>query len=194
MMKFRVIICFLFLVVANLSAQTKNEKESRIQLSEFPEKGQTTINTIINDVKRIRHYKEIDGEHESFESKFKFKHHWYSVELSSAGLIEDIEVTVRESQLDINVKKNINTYLKSTFEKYDIIKIQEQYIPLNNTQDAAFISLLFKNRRSTNSNFEIIVAVKVSKDWELKEITFNMNGEFLNYRDIQQDSYEYIMY
>ena len=112
MMKFKIITLFLFLNVANFSAQTKNEKESRIDLSDFPQQALATINSIINDVRRIRYYKEIDEEHKSFESKFKFKHHWYSVEFSNTGILEDIEVTIKEKQLDDISKKNIIIYLK----------------------------------------------------------------------------------
>lgn len=194
MMKFNSIPFLLILFVLNLSAQTKNEKESRIQLSEFPAQAQTTINSIIDEVKRIRHYKEIDGNHEGFESKFKYKKHWYSVEFSKSGNLEDIEVRIRERQLNTVTKNKIKSYLKQHFLKYDIIKIQEQYTPSRAAENELYLKTILKDRKSTDSNFEIVIAVKLSEGWELKEMTFNAAGKFLNSRDIQQDSYEYIMY
>ena len=194
MMKFNLVPFLLLLFVLELSAQTKNEKESRIQLSEFPAHAQITINSIIKEVKRIRHYKEIDGNLESFESKFKFKNHWYSVEFSKSGDLEDLEITIKERQLDATVKNTIKNYLKHHFLKYDIIKIQEQYTSSHTTEAQVFLKTILENRNSIDSNFEIIIAVKSSEGWELKELTFNTTGEFLKSRDIQQDSYEYIMY
>lgn len=194
MMKFNLMPFLLVLFVLELSAQTKNEKESRIQLSEFPAQAQTTINSIIKEVKRIRHYKEIDGNQESFESKFKFKNHWHSAEFSKSGDLEDLEVTIRERQLDDTIKNTIKSYLNNHFLKYDIIKIQEQYTPSHTTETQVFLKNVLDNRKSIDSNFEIVIAVKSSEGWELKELTFNTTGEFLKSRDIQQDSYEYIMY
>lgn len=194
MMKFKIIPFLLLLFVVELSAQTKNEKESRIQLSEFPSQAQTTINSIIKSVKRIRHYKETDGNLESFETKFKFKKHWYSVEFSTSGDLEDVEITIRERHMEDAIKNTIKSYLKDQFSKYDIIKIQEQYSSSPTAETQVFLKTILQNRKSIDSNFEIVVAVKSSKGWELKEMTFNTTGEFLKSRDIQQDSYEYIMY
>jgi hypothetical protein len=194
MMKFNLMSFLLVLFVLELSAQTKNEKESRIQLSEFPTQAQITINSIIKGVKRIRHYKEIDGNQESFESKFKYKKNWYSVEFSKSGDLEDIEVRIRERQLNTVTKNNIKSYLKNHFFKYDIIKIQEQYTSSHTTETQEFLKTVLEKRKAIDSNFEIVIAVKSSKNWQLKEMTFNTTGEFLKSRDIQEDSYEYIMY
>jgi hypothetical protein len=194
MMKFNFIPFLLIIFVLELSAQTKNEKESRIQLSEFPTQAQTTIHSIIKEVRRIRHYKETDGNLESFESKFKYKKHWYSVEFNKSGELEDIEVRIREDHLNTVVKNMIKSYLNDHFLKYDIIKIQEQYSSSRTAHTQLFLKTILENRKSIDSNFEIIIAVKSSEGWDLKELTFNKTGEFLKTRDIQQESYEYIMY
>lgn len=177
-----------------LTAQTKNEKESRISLNEFPENAQTLIYTIKSNVKRIRYYKETDGDKQSFETKFKYKKHWYSIEFDSSGILEDIEITINKKVLKSVTKDNIYYYLEANSDKFDIIKIQEQYLYKNNTSEAEFINSILKNRDNISSNYEIIVALKTSKFWELKEITFSATGEFLSIRTLQQDSYEYILY
>lgn len=194
MMKFKHIILLLLLSPISLSSQTKNEKESRIQLSEFPQNAQSTMHSIIEDVKRVRHYKEIDNDQVSFESKFKYKRHWYSAEFSRLGILEDVEVTIKKSDLDEDIFKTIIAYLKNTFLKHDIIKIQEQYVIDSSTDAKDFITTVFENRQAINSNYEIVIAVKTENHWELKEMTFGFKGEFLSSRHIQQGSYEYIMY
>ncbi|MBR9845095.1 MAG: hypothetical protein GYB35_02810 [Algicola sp.] len=194
MVKYSYKILLFFLFSVSLSAQTKNEKESRIQLSEFPENAQILIQPIISDVRRIKHYKEIDGEYVSFESKFKYKKYWYSVEFSRLGILEDIEVEIKERNLESIISKTINLYLKENFIKYDIIKIQEQYVADSSTEDTSFLKSVLENRNVLNSNYELIIAVKSSEDWQLKEMTFGPKGEFLSSRNIQQGSYEYILY
>lgn len=195
MMKFRLvlIICIWFSCF-NLEAQTKNEKESRIQLSHFPEQAQSVLNTLTTQAKRIRYYKETDGNKLSFESKFKYKGHWHSVEFSNLGALEDIEVLVKEKQLAKPVKTAIRSYLKTNATKYDIIKIQEQYVYSGNHSGVAFLNSILENRKTLSSNYEIIVAMKSQKSWKLKELTFDEHGAFINARNLQQDSYEYIMY
>lgn len=194
MMKFK-IVCLLFLCCTiNSFSQTKNEKESRIDLNAFPEGAKELISPLCSMVKRIRHYRETDGNHSSFESKFKYKKHWYSVEFNTNGKLEDIEVTIKERHIEDATRLVINSYFKTQFQKYDILKIQEQYIADTTAEKQNYILHVLEHRTSIPSNFEIVVAVKTKDNWELREMTFNMEGVFLNERIIQQDSYEYIMY
>ena len=69
--------------------QTKNEKEKRIPLAEFPEAAKAVIKNLPDDCKRLKFYKETDGEKQSFEVKFKYKRKRYSLEFSEDGNIED---------------------------------------------------------------------------------------------------------
>ena len=100
MIRFRLILIGALLCCFSITAQTKNEKEFRISLSEFPQNSQEILSAVQDQVKRIRFYKEIDGDQESYESKFKFGKRWFSVEFSKDGVLEDIEVTVKEKQIE----------------------------------------------------------------------------------------------
>jgi len=161
MKKFKITTLILLWFTISISAQTKNEKESRIKLDDFPSQAQTVIKSVIDDVKRIRHYKEIDGKHESYESKFKYKKFWFSVEFDNSGNLEDIEVTIREKFIEQTARIEINSYLKNEFIKYDLIKIQEQYLSKHSTENQQFLNQVLNQRTSLHSNYEIIVAVKL---------------------------------
>ncbi len=194
-MKYRIIfLLFASICSTGAAAQTKNEKESRVERTQFPEAAQTTINAFPKKAKRARFYRETDGEKLSFESKFKYQKHWYSVEFNEEGVLEDIEIVVKERELLEAALKNIETYFEENSEKFDIIKIQEQYIYNVNSSEVKFLESITTNRKTTTSNYEIIVAVKTKGDWLLKETTFDSNGQFINSRTLQPDSYEYIMY
>ncbi|MGB3605755.1 hypothetical protein [Psychroserpens sp.] len=185
-----VILCY----ALNLSAQNKVEKESRIEVDELPQTIVTVLSTLPEDAKRIRYYKETDGDKHSFESKFKFRRHWHSVEFSNFGILEDIEITVKERDIPDLVKLVISNYLNAQSQKFNFIKIQEQYIFDPNQTVIPFLNSVVTNRMQMQCNYEIIVALKQNTVWQLKEMTFDSKGEFMNSRTIQPDSYEYIMY
>jgi len=194
-MKYRIFTLLLgFLLSVSISAQTKNEKEKRIKKSEFPKGANLLLNAIPQQAKRIRFYKETDGDKTSFETKFKFKKHWYSVECDSLGKLEDIEIQIKEDELPEETDDVIEDYFEDNSEKYDIIKIQEQFIYSSKPSDTEFLKHISSNRESLRPNYEIIVALKIDKVWVLKEITFSHQGQFLSERTIKPDSYEYIMY
>lgn len=184
----------ILLVAQCIWSQSKNEKERRIQFETFPQNAQTLINTFPEKVKRIRYYKEIDGDKESYETKFKYKNHWYSVEFDSVGLLEDVEILIKKRQFPDVVIARIKSYVEQQASKFDFIKIQEQYPYHKNSSETLFLNSIFENRTTIASNYEIIIALKIKRQWQLQEITFDTKGKFLKSRNLQPDSYEYIMY
>jgi hypothetical protein len=194
-MKFRGIVFIIVLFSSLLvTAQNKDEKEFRTSIKKYPKNTQKVVLNIPKKAKRIRHYQETDGEKLSYESKFKFKKHWFSVEFNSNGIIEDIEKAIKEKELPTSVKAFIKGYLKAQSTKYDLIKIQEQYRYSSKIPEVQFLNSILENNELIDSNYEIIIALKIDKKWSLKEMTFDAIGNFMNARNLQPDSYEYIMY
>ena len=194
MIKFRIQIIISFLFCTTIIAQTKNERESRIKASKFPENAIEVLKVVPKEAKRTKYYREIDGSKKSFESKFKYNHHWYSIEFDSLGKLEDIEIKIKEGELPRKTLKNIENYLDKNSEKSDIIKIQEQYLYNPQYLETELLKNLFENRSEVISNYELILALRVDKIWKLQEVTFDSLGNFLSKRTIKPDSYEYIMY
>ncbi|MFT4780806.1 MAG: hypothetical protein ACJAZK_001467 [Psychroserpens sp.] len=195
MMKFNVLIVLIALLsFSGVIAQNKNEKEFRISMDQYPKNTQIVLLNIPKNAKRIRHYQETDEKKLSYESKFKFKKYWFSVEFNSDGVLEDIEKTIKEKELEKTVKEALYLFLETQASKYSIIKIQEQYLYSSKILEVDFLNAILRSSCSINSNYEIIIAIKSDKEWQLKEMTFDSNGRFLNARHLQPDSYEYIMY
>jgi hypothetical protein len=195
MMKFRGIVFIIVLFSSLLvTAQNKDEKEFRTSIKKYPKNTQKVVLNIPKKAKRIRHYQETDEKKLSYESKFKFKKYWFSVEFNSDGVLEDIEKTIKEKELEKTVKEALYLFLETQASKYSIIKIQEQYLYSSKILEVDFLNAILRSSCSINSNYEIIIAIKSDKEWQLKEMTFDSNGRFLNARHLQPDSYEYIMY
>lgn len=192
MKKFNILF-FVFYCTISFS-QTKNEKEERIQLSEFPEVAQNYFNFILHEAKYLKYYKETDGKKQSFEAKFKVNKLHYSIEFDTIGKLEDIEVVITTKHISKDIYKQINTYFNSNFKKTRIIKIQKQYVNYTDKSDKYFIQHVVKNSNDKHTHFEIIAETKTKKKHELREFTFNRNGIFEKSRLVTSSSYEHALY
>ncbi|MEO1030262.1 MAG: hypothetical protein AAFX55_02600 [Bacteroidota bacterium] len=185
-----ILLCFGQLALS----QTKNEKEERILLSEFPVAAQKVIETLPKHCKRINFYKETDGQKHSFEAKFKYKGKRYSLEFSNKGIIEDLEVLTKFKTLDEGKSAAIKNYFKSSFKKHKLIKVQKQYIFNPQFESSEFVNQILSQKTSIAPKFEIIAEVKVDKQRELREFEFDSEGTFISFRIVNQTSYEHVLY
>ena len=185
-----VVLCFGQLAVS----QTKNEKEERITLSEFPMAAQKAIETLPRNCKRINFYKETDGQKQSFEVKFKYRGKRYSLEFSNEGIIEDLEVVVKFKTLKANIKTKIKDYFTSSYSKHKVMKVQKQYVYNSKIEASQFINNILSQDFGIAPNFEIIAEVKADKQRHLREFLFDKNGAFINFRTINPTSYEHVLY
>ncbi|WP_299524839.1 hypothetical protein [Winogradskyella sp.] len=174
--------------------QTKNEKEERIKLSEFPLAAQKIVETLPKNCKRVNFYKETDGQKQSFEAKFKHKGKRYSLEFSKEGIVEDLEVLTKFKAVKTNVKTEITDYFKSTYSKHKVIKVQKQYVYNSNIEASQFIANVLSQNSGIAPNFEIIAEVKVEKQRVLREFEFDDKGTFISFRTINSTSYEHVLY
>jgi len=177
-----------------LLSQSKNEKEERIKRSDFPEKIQNIIKSLPKECKRLKFYKETDGTKKSYEVKFKYKKQHYSLEFSEKGMIEDIEVLTKLNDIKLLIKKQIKIYFKQSFDKHKLIKIQKQYVYSKEIKPSQFIIDVLNKKAKATINFEIIAEVKSKKTREIREFTFNNNGQFLRDRTLNLTSYEHDLY
>jgi hypothetical protein len=177
-----------------IGSQTKNEKEERVELKTFPEKAIKVLETLPEDCKRLRFYKETDGSKQSFEAKFKYKKQRYSIEFNSSGTIEDIEVGLKPKDIENAVASEIRAYFKTTYKRSKLIKIQKQYVfnPVLNPID--FLRDVLAKRSRMDINYEIIAEVKSDSKRNIREYTFDSSGSFLNYKIIHPGSYEHALY
>jgi len=191
MMKYRFWLFFvLFFCSFSGVSQEKEERELKIGLNDFPNSAQTIIRERVF-VKRIKFYKEIDGNKLSYEAKFKYRNYQYSLEFSETGTIEDIEIKIKEKELPESALANIEDYLDNNFDKFKLRKIQMQYL---NSSFTDVINAAFEKMESDKINYEIIVEYKKDRQIGLLEVTFNSKGQFLKKRDVKRSSYEHVLY
>lgn len=184
----------LFLWISFSFSQVKNEKEDRIHASEFPEKTSTYFNTISQDVKYLKYYKETDGSKKSYEVKFKYRREHYSVEFDTLGNLEDIEVVIKKKHIPKEIKAVILRYFENNFKKTTLVKVQKQYVNTTKNTDKQFIRHILEKPFNKHTHFEIIAEIKTKKIHELREFTFDRNGKFEKSRLVTTSSYEHALY
>jgi hypothetical protein len=184
----------LFLWISFSFSQIKNEKEDRIHASEFPEKTSTYFNTISQDVKYLKYYKETDGSKKSYEVKFKYRREHYSVEFDTLGNLEDIEVVIKKKHIPKEIKAIILRYFENNFKKTTLVKVQKQYVNTTKNTDKQFIRHILEKPFNKHTHFEIIAEIKTKKIHELREFTFDRNGKFEKSRLVTTSSYEHALY
>ncbi|MGB7392852.1 MAG: hypothetical protein WA913_00525 [Pricia sp.] len=175
-------------------AQVKNEREYRIERNQFPEKSIRSLSGYLDAAKRIRYFKEYDGEKTSFEVKFKLNRKKHSVEFDSIGNLEDVETYIDKEDIPRPAVRDIEKYLESEFTRYRIVKIQRQYPKSHYKEDADLLENAFQNTIDTNVNYEIVVAGRKKDGFEDYEMTFDSIGGFLNSRKFISIGYDHILY
>lgn len=194
-MKFRAIksfsVIFLFVFAIGMFAQTKDEREISVKLNNFPINAQSIVKDLQKSTKRLRLYKEFDGNKTSYEAKFKYKNNRYSVEFDVDGSLEDIELIIKEKNIPIEV---IELYFQSKFDAYNLTKIQKQFINTVSKSDKDFVSATLSGSTESTINYEIIAEVKIDSNRDIMELLFTEKGEFIKSRILKPTSYEHIMY
>ncbi|MEM9078399.1 MAG: hypothetical protein AAGC43_15250 [Bacteroidota bacterium] len=192
-MKYNALFILFFLGCLWATGQVKNEKEFKIKSSELPESIEPLLSPFLTDAKRIRYYKEIDGDKKSFEAKFKKGRLHYSVEFDELGSLEDVEFIISKTDIPDDSWSNIEKYLATNFTKYAVKKIQQQY-PVGDKTSAKVLTEAFQNLILPYINYELVVSAKKEKGFEQFEILFNSDGTFLNMRKSIRSKYDHVLY
>ncbi len=177
--KLVVLLSVIVLTVTNCIAQTKYEKEYRLHQTEVPKKALDFVEKL-GIKNKIKWYKEEGLDNTSIESKTKYLSKKYSIEFTSKGEIEDIEVQIKFKELPFLVRQNILKYLNANYQKVKIYKTQIQFsgnpkLLLNHVTQQ-----VFKNNTKITTRYELIVKTKTADKYQKFEFLFNNKGDILS--------------
>ncbi|MGB5237632.1 MAG: hypothetical protein WBM43_08200 [Flavobacteriaceae bacterium] len=189
---FTTIILLLFVLAS--FGQQKYEREHRIKKNQFPEKAHVFIAEYLKKARKIRYYRETDSSNITYEAKFKVDRLHYSVEFNQSGDLEDVEILIKEVDIPNDSYSLIEQFLDSTYSKYRIRRIQQQYrvekgVPVEQILKEAFQNLLLPSIR-----YEIMVAGRKDNGFEDFEILFDSDGKFIEMRKSLPANYDHILY
>ncbi|OZV70607.1 hypothetical protein [Winogradskyella aurantia] len=185
---------FIFIFSSIVFSQAKDEREERITLKEFPEPAISLIKNLPKNCKKFKFYRETDGTHKSFEAKFKYKKHLYSIEFNLKGIVEDIEQNIKFKEIDHDIKSKISNYFDGNFSKVKIIKTQKQYLLIPDIDHSTQTRDILTKEDKSHTNYEIIAEVQTNNKREFREFTFSGSGEIIAFRILNATSYEHVLY
>lgn len=157
----------------NLFAQDKFEKESRMKERDVPLKALTFMDSLNAHVK-IKWYKEEGLSGNSIEAKFKHQKTKYSIEFTTLGEIEDIEIEVNWLDIELEVSNSITEHLKLDCSKHKIVKVQKQFTGSEN--DLFLVLRDDITNKKLGIKYEIIVKCNQQKEVNLFEYLFDQKG------------------
>ena len=175
-------------------SQVKNELEAQVTLKEFPSTAQKVIAQLPDRCKRLKFFKETDGNKLSYEAKFKFKKKFYSLEFSKEGQIEDVEITMKPKLMTPEIKNNIKKYFDQTYIKVNWVKLQKQFVYESSIGIKGFLNSVFNTPPVLKPNFELVAEVKNKKTKILVEFLFGPSGRLIKQSIISPSSYDYVLY
>ncbi len=174
---FTIFILIFFLNLVN--AQTKYEKEYRINTEEVPQPALEFVKAL-NFTKKIKWYKEEGLDKISIEAKTKHLSRNYSIEFSKTGVIEDIEIKINTSEIPTNVYQSITQLLSAKYQKVKFSKIQLQLSGDQESMAQSINNQDFETNELITKRYEIELKAKENGKFQKFEFLFDHNGELLS--------------
>lgn len=114
---------------SRVSAQdVKREREEYIAKNKLPAEVLRFIELLPKkDIRKMKYYRETDGEEVGYEIKFFLNKKKYSIEFDGSGSLQDAEVRISLNEIPQVVKERIEAGFKDRFDRYKIRELQRQY-------------------------------------------------------------------
>jgi hypothetical protein len=176
----------------------KNEVETSISREQMPQKALTLLEPVLGEARKARFYRETNGEQVSYESKFKWKGHLYSIEFKEDGALMDVEKLVRYGSLPDGVRKVVDDRLGKEFGKYKVRRTQVQYSGAKpGVSDAEVLQSLGRPEPGDGDvtvRYELEVDAVTPPNLGAYELLFDADGDVLERREIARRSLDNILY
>ena len=178
-MKYTLLICLL-ITFLHLGAQTKQEKEFRVDQKEVPTSASQWLHDTFDKTKKLKWHFEENAGKQSYEAKFCFRKRKYSVEFSTAGNLEDIEIEHKWRKLP----KDIRQILQQGFNqiaKFNLKRIQEQW---TGSSEDLQRSIQQNKLQNITIRYEVEFTGEIDGKVALWEGLFNDEGQLLQHRQV----------
>lgn len=186
------IVLFFFCVITTV-AQNKIEREHRILKSQFPE-IRYAKETLGDNVKKIKYYKEVGTENVVFTVKFKKVKLHYQMQYSNEGDLQNIGFRVEELDFPAEVLLNIKSQFNSSLENYKIRRMYQQYPVTSKEVEESVFKSAFQNLITSSIEYKFVVKGKKDGDKVYKEFWFNADGGLLRTRNMLPANFDRVLY
>jgi len=193
-MKYKELFFLAFILFQFSWGQDKMEMERRITADEFPQQARLEIDPYLEDARAIKYYQESDGTKFSFEIKLKKGKLRYSIEFDPDGLLEDVEIGIKEIDIPSSSLAAIRKNLSKRFSRFKIRKIQQQYVHTADKNVSQTLQEAFQNLLLPEIRYELIVGGKEGNVFQSYEMLYDAQGNFLSKRIVRSSDKRYVLY
>lgn len=178
------------------SLAEKREVEVSIRRSEMPKYAVALLGEWLAESRRIRYYRETDGEQVSYEIKLKRKDQEYSIEFYEDGSLMDIEQLIELQDLPRDIQESLSRYLSETYDHYRIDRMQKQYSAEDTDEDDDEVleELEEGDEDDLTIRYELVVDTRLDNEVGSYELLFDEAGELLQERKVVRRSLDNILY
>lgn len=181
----------ILLFTAAAMGQAKYEREYSIKKARVPAEALKFVEDVFNNPK-VRWYGEEGLNRSTIEAKLKHSGKSYSIEFSTSGHLEDIEVITPFAQLPKEVRTAIQKNLADTFSGFRITKTQTQLIGTSAKLKAAVQN--DELPEDVEVNYELIVKGKKTKMTTYFEVLCTDKGVIKTVRELVQRNSDNLIY
>lgn len=159
--------------------KAKWEQEFRVEESQVPAPARSALDSwSVADID-VRWFLERGKESLSYEAKFKWEKHRYSIEFDEQGALEDIEIELRFKEIPDSIRQE----LCSDFEAMDNFKLKRIQAHWKHWPEVG--DTLWKRfKESPPDLYEIEFKAVMDGKLALWEGQFDLQGNLLSYREI----------
>ncbi|MBK9290511.1 MAG: hypothetical protein IPM52_02600 [Bacteroidetes bacterium] len=175
--------------------QVKMEREVRISRSVFPERAINQLAAIENEISLVRYFKEFNESDTSYEAKFEWKGHRWSMEFDKNGRFEDLEKSLPLKSFISKMGKTMRSELESLGKHYRILEAQQQYSwAIQDGRDFE-PTMIQPGHKGVVIRYELEVEVKKAGSPVVTyELTFDEEGRLLSRREVAPYSDTHILH
>ncbi len=177
-----------------LSAQVKTEREYRIRKEQFPTAALELLGNRLDDVRRLRFYREVDSNRVSFEMKFKKDRLHYGVEFTPEGVLASIEVQIKPVDIPEDSWASVQAALSDRFTKFRVRRIRQQYPRAAFESDEQTLRNAFQNLLLPELRYELALQARTDQGQMQYLALFDSEGTLLSLRKALPANYDHILY
>lgn len=191
-----VFCCICYLPITGVAQPTKQEVEESIRQQQMPKEALSLLEELLEDARKVRYYRERDGDQLSYESKFIWQGDTYSVEFFPDGALMDIEKLIDFDELPKITQNNIADYLRQHFDKTSIKRLQQQFTPedTDESDEEMMEEFMEQDLDDLTIRYELVVDTKKDGKITAYEMLFDEAGNYLEQRLVVRRASDNILY
>jgi hypothetical protein len=175
-------IIFLTLLIIGLCGQAqegvKREFEQRVRPDQFPSSIYADLQPVTENARRVRYFREFDGENYSWEVKMVYGGRHFSLEYNDSHQLNDIEELVRWRRLDPATRAALSRYFESNYDRFRVKRFQKQFFPRPETDPMQTIEAILSGSRTNPDGYELEADIRRAEDRLIGTYEFQFDKDF----------------